>query len=190
MIVSCYRKENVIMVIRSDQFRKYCTDARRTTTFGSFLPMADPTHTPPLRDLSDEALVLRIGETNDRPSFGIIYERYQRRVLARGYDMVDDPVEAQDLSQEVFQKLFKNAAKYKQQSAFAASSKVMNYHVVIDELRKTQRMRLVPLPEDDQASTVLTVNENAIREKHMFKMLHIRLMQCWNCQPPRTRSCN
>lgn len=139
--------------------------------------MTDPPNTPALHDLSDEALVLRMGESGDRSSFGIIYQRYQRRVLSRAYNMVGDPVEAQDLSQEVFLKLFKNAAKYKHQSAFAAWFKVMTYNVVIDELRKTQRIRLVPLPEDDRALPVLTDSENAIREKRMFEMLHERLMQ-------------
>ena len=139
--------------------------------------MADLVNTRLLRDLSDEALVFRLGETGDRSSFGIIYERYQRRVLSRAVRIVGDPVEAQDLSQEVFLKLFRNAAKYKQQSAFAAWFKVMTYNVVIDELRKTQRIRLVPLPEDDRMLPVLTDSENAIREKRMFEMLSERLMQ-------------
>lgn len=145
--------------------------------------MTEPTNSPALRELSDEALVRRMGETGDRSSFGIIYERYQRRVLSRAYTMVGDPEEAQDLSQEVFLKLFKNAAKYKQQSAFAAWFKVLTYNVVIDELRKTQRIRLVPLPEDDQGLPVLTDDENGIREKRMFEMLHERLMHLLELVP-------
>ena len=89
-----------------------------------------------LRQLSDEVLVQRIGEHDDRTSFGIIYERYRQRVLHHTTRMIGGRAQAEDLTQEVFLKLFKNAAKYRQSSAFAAWFKVMTYNVVIDELRK------------------------------------------------------
>ena len=93
----------------------------------TFTPSTMTARTPhtPVHDLSDEALVQRMGETGDRTCFGIIYERYQGRVLSRTWHMVGDRAEAQDLTQEVFLRLFKNAAKYKQQSAFAAWFKLL-----------------------------------------------------------------
>ncbi len=131
-----------------------------------------------LRDLSDAALVERIGKQQDLSSFGVIYERYRRRVLDRAQYMVNDPEDAEDLTQEVFLKLFRNASKYKQQSAFAAWFKVLTYNTVIDELRKLKRIRLVPLPGDTEAPLpALSDSENTIREKQMFEMLHDRLMQ-------------
>ena len=131
-------------------------------------------HTP-LRALSDEDLVERLARTGDPASFGVIYERYRRRVLVRTTVMTGDRAHAEDLTQEVFLKLFRNAAKYRQQSAFAAWFKVMTYNVVIDELRRQKRFRMEPLP--DQPLPELSDSENAIREKRMFEMLHERLMR-------------
>lgn len=128
-----------------------------------------------LRAMSDEALVLRLGSTSDRTAFGIIYERYQRRVLTRTRYMAGDAEEAKDLAQEVFMRLFRNAAKYKQQSAFAAWFKVLTYNVVIDELRRKKRFRLEPLPEEGLPA--VSEEENDIRDKRMFEMLHDRLME-------------
>ena len=130
----------------------------------------------PLRQLSDETLVQRIGATGDRTCFGIIYERYQQRVLSRTWKMVGDRDDAQDLTQEVFIRLLKKAGKYKKQSAFAAWFKVVTYNVVIDELRKLKRMRLVPLPEDDRANPLISDHAEELRHKRMFEMLHERLM--------------
>ncbi|MEZ4756640.1 MAG: RNA polymerase sigma factor [Flavobacteriales bacterium] len=131
-----------------------------------------------LRKLSDAALLERMGATQDRSSFGIIYERYRRQVFDRTRHMVGDTDDAEDLTQEVFLKLFRNAAKYKQQSAFAAWFKVLTYNTVIDELRKLKKIQLVPLPSDTEAPLPeLSESENAIREKQLFELLHDRLMQ-------------
>ena len=139
----------------------------------------DPEQPTPkdLRELSDAALVQRIGAHQDTSSFGVIYERYRRRVLDRTRYMVGDPDVAEDLTQEVFIKLFRNAAKYKQQSAFAAWFKVLTYNTVIDELRRMRVLRQVPLPGDAEASLPdSSDSENAIRDKKVFELLHDRLM--------------
>lgn len=144
----------------------------------TFTPSTMTARTPhtPVHDLSDEALVQRMGETGDRTCFGIIYERYQGRVLSRTWHMVGDRAEAQDLTQEVFLRLFKNAAKYKQQSAFAAWFKVLTYNVVIDELRKRQRMQMDPLPDDPSTLSMMEESDQTIREKRTFELLYERLM--------------
>lgn len=145
----------------------------------------DKTSRKDLRDLSDAALVERIGKQQDLSSFGVIYERYRRRVLDRTRYLVGDPDDAEDLTQEVFLKLFRNAAKYKQQSAFAAWFKVLTYNTVIDELRKLKRIQLVPLPGDAEAPLPeLNDSENAIRDKQMFELLHDRLTELLELIPP------
>lgn len=131
-----------------------------------------------LREMSDAALVERIGALQDRSSLGVIYERYRRRVLDRARFMVGDPDDAEDLTQEVFLKLFRNAAKYKQQRAFAAWFKVLTYNTVIDELRRLKVLRQVPLPGDAETPLPdLSDSENAIRDKQLFEVLHDRLME-------------
>lgn len=126
-----------------------------------------------LRELSDEELVSRLGRTGDRASLGVLYERYRRRVLARAKHMTGDAAISEDLTQEVFLRLFRNAAKYKQQSAFAAWFKVLTYNVVIDEIRRHQRFKLEPLRTD---TNPMPDHGGSYAEKVVFEKMYDRLM--------------
>jgi RNA polymerase sigma factor (sigma-70 family) len=67
---------------------------------------------------SDELLVKRCIERNDRQSFRILYRRHQVRVRQIIYQL-GDPISLDDLVQEVFLRAWKGIPKFRQNSQFS-----------------------------------------------------------------------
>lgn len=68
--------------------------------------------------MRDEELVLYIvkGKTE---LFSVIIDRYQSKVLSTAYNYTHDNEEAQDLTQEIFIKLYNNLQSYKSKASFS-----------------------------------------------------------------------
>jgi len=69
--------------------------------------------------LSDEELVHRIVTNNNTMLFGILYDRFSERVYNKCLGFARDSDEAQDLTQDVFLKLFVKLASFKGNSKFS-----------------------------------------------------------------------
>jgi RNA polymerase sigma-70 factor (ECF subfamily) len=71
------------------------------------------------KELSDEELVKAIVLKNDTLLFGILYDRYAKLVYnkCRGFSRYDD--EAEDLTQDIFLKLFVKLNTFKEKSKFS-----------------------------------------------------------------------
>jgi RNA polymerase sigma factor (sigma-70 family) len=67
---------------------------------------------------SDELLVKRCIESNDRQSFRILYRRHQVRVRQIIYQL-GDPISLDDLVQEVFLRAWKGLPKFRQNAQFS-----------------------------------------------------------------------
>jgi RNA polymerase sigma factor (sigma-70 family) len=67
---------------------------------------------------SDELLVKRCIESNDRQSFRILYRRHQVRVRQIIYQL-GDPISLDDLVQEVFLRAWKGLPKFRQDAQFS-----------------------------------------------------------------------
>lgn len=65
----------------------------------------------PRRRVSDDDLVVRAG-TGDTEAFGVLLERHQGAVYRYCWRIFRNHHTAEDLTQEFFVKLFRNAAKY------------------------------------------------------------------------------
>lgn len=72
-----------------------------------------------VRDREEErGLCARIAEGDDE-AFGVLVERYQHRVFGFCARMLGDRAEAEDLAQDVFLTLYKNAGNFRGESAFS-----------------------------------------------------------------------
>ena len=71
-----------------------------------------------IENVSDEDLVSKIVKTNDTLLFEVLYDRYSTMVYNKCYGFAKDGDEAQDLTQDVFLKLFVKLASFKGKSKF------------------------------------------------------------------------
>ena len=84
---------------------------------------------------SDEILVRRCAK-GDEDAFQELFYRYRRRIFSFILHYVGDYSCAEDIFQEVFLRLFKNAARYKPGSAFSTWLYQIARNACIDELRR------------------------------------------------------
>jgi RNA polymerase sigma-70 factor (ECF subfamily) len=94
-------------------------------------------------DLSDEELI-RLSQKGDLESFGVLVERYQKRVFAVVYGLVHDADEAQDLTQESFIRAYHAIENFRGASRFYTWIYRITVNLCMDHFRKegAERSRL------------------------------------------------
>jgi len=79
---------------------------------------------------------IRLAQQGDAAAFDFIYKHYCGRVYALCLRMLHDPVEAEDLAQEVFIQLFRKIHTYRGESAFSTWLHRLTANLVLMRLRK------------------------------------------------------
>ena len=86
-----------------------------------------------------DAAILRRARRGDPKAFSVIVHSYERLVFAYVFRLVDDRRLAEDLTQDVFLKVFKGLPAFSERSAFTTWLFQITKNTVIDELRSIER---------------------------------------------------
>ncbi len=86
--------------------------------------------------LSDEALMARIAGS-DRQAFEILVKRHQRRVLNLIYRSIGNRVQAEDVAQEVFLRVWRSAGEYAPKAKFTTWVYRIAVNLCLDALKAT-----------------------------------------------------
>lgn len=122
--------------------------------------------------LTDIELIARINRTNDPHWFGILYDRYSKRVYNKCLMFVKDPTEAEDLAHDIFVKAFLHLKQFKGSSLFSTWLFSITYNFCISNLRSRKEMR--EMPETEIACTQNEVPDEdflALRVMHLEQAL-------------------
>lgn len=84
---------------------------------------------------SDEVLMVRVAE-GDSAAYETLYTRYKNRILTFVYRYVGDRDHAEDLTQEVFLKLYRNPRAFDPRSRFLTWLFAVARNLTIDQLRR------------------------------------------------------
>lgn len=94
------------------------------------------------KSLSDEELVQLIVETNDSALFGILYDRYGKKIYNKCYSFVKDKDETQDLTQDIFLKLFMQLHKYQGRAKFSTWLYSFTYNFLVNYKKRDASKKL------------------------------------------------
>jgi RNA polymerase sigma-70 factor (ECF subfamily) len=145
-----------------------------------------------LKPVPDEFLIEQISDGNES-AFEELVQRYQVKVLNLIYYFLNDRWEAEDVAQEVFLKVWKNASKFKGKSKFST----WLYRIVINLCLNHRRARKKDLNYQDSiffnASDCL--NNPEFAENHQYnphqilekKEREIIVNQAIRLLPPKQR---
>lgn len=124
-----------------------------TTPF--FLKMEDHL-TPAAADESalDHALMVRIG-AGDHAAFRHLVERHQNAVIGTVAKMLGNPSEAEDISQQVFLRIWRNAKRYRPDAKFTTYLFTITRNLVFNETRRRSRKKEVSSDEREENSNHL-----------------------------------
>jgi RNA polymerase sigma-70 factor (ECF subfamily) len=107
--------------------------------------------------LSDEALIAQLRERNTQ-AFGMLYDRHSRVAFGLAYRMVGDPSAAEDVVQEAFLALWRQAESFQPGRATARTWLLsIVHHRAIDRLRRASTREV---PEAAVESTQDRIDES------------------------------
>lgn len=96
--------------------------------------------------LSDEELVKTILESRNTEIYGVLYDRYSQKVYQRCLKFVYQKEEAQDLTHDLFIKVYYYLPKFQHKSSFSTWLYAITYNHCLDFLKKRNRL---PLESED-----------------------------------------
>ena len=103
-------------------------------------------------DVHDKALMVRIAQ-GDEGSLRELIEKHQGAVYGTIAKMLGDPVEAQDLAQQVFVRVYRAAGTYRATAQFKTWMFTILRNLVFNEHRRRSRAAFVPLqPPEGESS--------------------------------------
>lgn len=102
----------------------------------------------------DAALLLRVGR-GDKAAFAQLFDRHQKRVARFAFRFVGDEARAEELTQEVFVKLYRAAPRYRPSAQFKTFLfRVASNHCLNEVRRGEHRMQRIQEGTDEEAVEV------------------------------------
>lgn len=103
----------------------------------------------------DDVALMRLIADGDEEAFRLLVERHQHLVCGTITKMLGDPIEAEDLAQQVFLRVYKAAKSYQPSAQFKTWLFTIVRNLVLNEYRRRTRAWLQPLPsqDDDESSS-------------------------------------
>lgn len=95
-----------------------------------------------IKTVSDEDLVQNIVKTNDTLLFEVLYDRYAMLVYNKCLGFAKDEAEAQDLSQDIFLKLFVKLASFKGKSKFSTWLYAFTYNHCVNYVTRNTAKKI------------------------------------------------
>lgn len=97
----------------------------------------------------DIALMLRVGK-GDEVAFSALIEKHQDAVVGTVAKMLGSPTEAEDISQQVFLRLWKSAPRYKPTAKFTTFMFTITRNLVFNETRRKRNKVQVSMEEQGE----------------------------------------
>ncbi len=103
------------------------------------------------KDLSDEDVIKHILDSGSMQYIEVLYDRYSQKVYRKCLSFVKQPSIAQDITHDIFIKVYMNLGSYRSQSRFSTWLYSITYNYCIDFLRKGKKQKLVSMENQTQA---------------------------------------
>jgi RNA polymerase sigma-70 factor (ECF subfamily) len=110
-------------------------------------------------------------KAGDVRAFSAIVSNYQRMVFTIVYKIVGNREDAEDITQEVFVKVFKSLEQFKEESEFSTWLYRIAYNTTLSELRK-RRLPFVSINENLDSENELFTDEEEFDLKEL-KLRHL-----------------
>jgi RNA polymerase sigma-70 factor (ECF subfamily) len=163
---------------------------------GACLELVGKTEISRQGEAEAERGLIRRAQRGDRAAFDALVRRYDQEVLRMTLRMVRSEVEAQDLYQEVFLKVYRSLGQFRLEARFSTWLYRVVTNVCLDHLRQQKTRSEVPARETeegelDYAETVADDREISRRLEEALSRLSPRervVFELKHCQGMRLRA--
>ena len=127
--------------------------------------------TSKIKDISDQELIELYIKDQRNKHFDILYERYAPKVYGKSLSLIKNEAVAQDLSQEIFVKVFTNLSKFQGKSKFSTWVYSITYNTCMDYIRKQKKRDFVDeIDEDKIEGKIEDISDSQILEVKIEKL--------------------
>ncbi len=131
---------------------------------------AEPTSTDADGGTLDHALMVRIGN-GDHLAFRQLVERHQHAVVGTVAKMLGNASDAEDISQQVFLRIWRHAKRYRPDAKFTTYLFTITRNLVFNETRRRARRKEVSAEEREENSHhQIEANPNARPDSELLKI--------------------
>src|ERR1700677_925268 len=130
-----------------------------------------------VRTNPDIRLMLRVRDAADEAAFAELVELYRDRLVTIMHHLVGSSEEAEDLSQEVFLRVFAGRKKYYPRAKFSTWLFTIANHLAMNHLRTKQRKPVVPLNVRDSGPLGPRPAEQLVKDKMLQPGRHLEHME-------------
>ncbi len=134
---------------------------------------------------SDEILVVKALENNSN-AFEQLIKRYQDKVFHTCLGFVNNEDDANDLTQEVFIKVYKNLSNFQRKSKFSTWLYRITINTAINQVRKSKIKHLFIQVDSEEVSSLISSSEKS-DEQLINKEEQQRINQILNKLPTNQR---
>jgi len=123
--------------------------------------------------IEDDKLVRRIAATNDTFLFGILYDRYSKVVYNKCLSFVRDKQEAEDLTHDIFVKLFISLRKFSGRSKFSTWLYSFTYNYCVNYVQR-KKNKYAPAFNAEQYAELSDYDDSELlqaKENRLMKAL-------------------
>lgn len=118
-------------------------------------------------DLEDNDLVSNIVASNNTELFGVLYDRHAPKVYNKCLGILKDPVEAQDLTHDIFVHLFIKLRTFKGNSKFTTWLYSLTYNFCINYIqRDAEKIHRKEEIRDD----IVEWPENTVSDEQLYQL--------------------
>ena len=107
----------------------------------------------------DENAIIEGLARGDQRAFRELVERYKKKVYFLALDMAGNPIDAEDISQEVFLKVFRSFSTFRKGARLGSWLYRITYNASIDHLR---RKGAAPEPVGDEIIESMSLGESSL----------------------------
>jgi RNA polymerase sigma factor (sigma-70 family) len=135
--------------------------------------------TSALDQLSDIDLIDGYLSSQSELMFGELFARYNSKVYSKCYSLLKDDSIAEDLTQEIFLKVFLNLSKFNRKSQFSTWVYSITYNCCIDAIRRGKKE--VVISEEDVKLPQEAVED--VSDEELFEIAVDRLQELLDMIP-------
>ena len=137
--------------------------------------------------LSDEQLIEALA-AGDESALGVLYDRYAKAVFSLAARITRDQSTAEEITQEVFLRLWRNAATYSaSRGRFASWLLSVTHHLAVDQLRRRQARPQAVATIDDLVVQGLPDTRTDIEEEALLRERRDIIITALGQLPPAQR---
>ncbi|MBT8322375.1 MAG: RNA polymerase sigma factor, partial [Eudoraea sp.] len=138
------------------------------------------------QQLSDEELVKTIVDTNNSLVFGVLYDRYAKRIYNKCYGFARSADEAEDLTQDVFLMIYVKLASFQGRSKFSSWVYALTYNFCVNYVNRNKERKIKDKTEQiDLNELNLSIS---VEDKSLFRMRSDKLKKVLEQAPPEDRT--